>query len=115
MSELPNNVSSWITTSEAAALLGISESKVRRLVEERVLISARADGKTVIPAEIISDGQVLSSLRGTLFVLSDAGFSDAESLQWLYADNEELDTTPMNALLQGRKSAVRQAAQSLGF
>ena len=46
-------------------------------------------------------------------MLSDAGFSDAEALEWLLGEEDSLGTTPIAALRAGRKAEVRRVAQAL--
>jgi len=104
----------WLTLEQASDQLGLSTGKVRRLIEEQVLFAVKIDKQLQIPAEIIVDGEPLSSIRGTLIQLRDLGLSDDESVEWLYAENEMLGSTPMAALLQGHKAPVRRAAQALG-
>lgn len=65
--------------------------------------------------EFVLDGAPLSSLRGTLLTLLDAGFSEEEAVAWLLAENEELGERPVEALRAGRKSGVRRATQGLAF
>jgi hypothetical protein len=55
----------------------------------------------------------LPELHGTANVLSDAGFSDAEALDWLLDEEDSLGTTPIAALRAGRKAEVRRVAQAL--
>lgn len=107
-------VDHWLTIDEAAQQLGISSSKVRRLIEEHILFSIRVDKEPKIPAHLIQNGEPLSSIRGTMLMLIDMDFTEQEAIQWLYAENENLGTTPMKALLQGHKAPVRRAAQTLG-
>lgn len=107
-------VDHWLTIDEAAQQLGISSSKVRRLIEEHILFSMRVDKEPKIPAHLIQNGEPLSSIRGTMLMLIDMDFTEQEAIQWLYAENENLGTTPMKALLQGHKAPVRRAAQTLG-
>lgn len=103
----------WLTLPDAADLLGITPSRVRRLLEDRVLIAARIDGVRKIPAMFIVDGEPMHELRGTLTVLHDNAFDDDEALDWMLSDEESLGTSPATALLQGRKAEVRRIAQSL--
>ena len=111
--DLPG-VDAWLTIDQAADQLGISSSKVRRLIEEHVLFSVRRGKEPMIPADLIQNGEPLSSIRGTLLLLLDYGFSETEAIEWLYQVNDDLDETPMVALLKGHKAPVRRAAQSLG-
>lgn len=107
-------VDHWLTIDEASEHLGISSSKVRRLIEEHTLFAVRVDKEPKIPAHLIQNGEPLSSIRGTMLMLIDMNFTEEEAIQWLYSENENLGTTPMKALLQGHKAPVRRAAQTLG-
>lgn len=115
VSEPLENVTSWITIPEAGELLGIVPGKVRRLIEENSLIAVKRDGVLLIPAETIVNGEALPSLRGTILVLLDSGFSLMGAINWLYTQNDLLLTTPMAALISGRKTEVRRIAQSLAL
>jgi len=105
----------WLTVPDLVDLLGISQSRVRRLFDERILLSVRVDGVIKVPADFILDGEPLGDLRGTLMVLADAGFSDDEAMHWLLNDEESLGATPIDALRHRRKAEVRRVAQALGF
>lgn len=105
----------WLTVPELVEELGVSHSRVRRLIEDRSLLSSRVDGVVKVPSLFIRDGEPLSELRGTLVVLSDSGFSDAEAMTWLLTADDSLGVPPIEALLAGRKAEVRRVAQSLGF
>ncbi|HKT57935.1 MAG TPA: Rv2175c family DNA-binding protein, partial [Microbacterium sp.] len=54
-----------------------------------------------------------SSLRGTVIVLQDAGFTDDEVIDWLFAVEDSIGRPPLDALLEGRKSEVRRVARAL--
>lgn len=55
---------------------------------------------------------VLASLQGTLSVLGDAGFSDAEAIVWLHTADDSLPGRPVDALRAGHKTEVRRRAQA---
>lgn len=105
----------FVTIPELVERWGSTPSKIRRMIEDRYLAAVRVDGVLRIPADFIQDDEPLHSLRGTLLVLHDAGFSDDEAVAWLLNMNEELFEPPVAALRAGRKSAVRRATQSLAF
>lgn len=107
-----DNVSDWLSYSEVAALLGVSAGRVSRLVEENQLISVRREREFMIPAHLIQDGQPLPSLRGTIIVLTDAGLSLSQAIDWIYAESDDLGATPISQLLLGHKAPVRRAAQA---
>lgn len=113
VSNVLDQVTQWITVPEAAELLNLPLGKVHRLIDEHELITVRVDGVKKIPAELIIDGEPLSSLKGTISVLLDSHFTIDEAIEWLYTPDESLPGTPMQALLAGRKTEIRRRAQAL--
>ncbi|MDR6970912.1 Rv2175c family DNA-binding protein [Leifsonia shinshuensis] len=103
----------WLTVPDLVEQLGLSVSRVRRLIEDRHLGAKRIDGVLKVPALFLKDGQPLSELHGTLIVLADDGFSDDEAVDWLLEPEESLGTSPIEALRAGRKAEVRRVAQAL--
>jgi hypothetical protein len=61
----------------------------------------------------IRDGHPIASLRGTVIVLHDAGFSDDEAIDWLLTPEDSIGLAPIEALRAGRKSEVRRVALTL--
>ena len=115
VSSATDSVQDWLTVPDVAEILSIPLGKVRRLIEEHHLISIRRNGVQSIPAELIVDGEPLPSLRGTILVLMDSGFDLDSAVEWLYTPNEVLDTTPIQALLSGRKTEIRRIAMALAL
>jgi hypothetical protein len=125
-------VGDWLTLPDVAEALGLEVGKVRRLVAERHLVGVKRGERSAfqVPAAFLvpatpgeaagpaaadeGSHEVLPSLRGTVLVLGDAGFSDAEILRWLFDVEPALGVAPIEALRAGRKSAVRRVAQTLG-
>ena len=105
----------WLTIPDLVAALGITQSQVRRLIEDRAILASRVDGVLQVPADFVKDGAPLGELRGTIVVLGDAGFSDDEAIHWLLTDDDSLGVAPIAALRAGRKAEVRRVAQALGF
>ncbi|MER7797684.1 Rv2175c family DNA-binding protein [Microbacterium sp. NPDC096154] len=103
----------WLAIPDVAELLGETPGRVRRLLDERALVGSRRDGVFRIPSVFFLDGSVLSSLRGTVIVLQDAGFSDDEAIDWLLSPEETIGMAPIEALRSGRKAEVRRVAQTL--
>lgn len=112
-SEVTNTDLSWLTVPEVADRLGLTPTRVRRLLEERVLIADRRQGPLTVPAVFLDDEGPVVELRGTVTLLLDNGFSDTEAIDWLLAPEESLGTTPIAALRSGRKAEVRRIAQAL--
>jgi hypothetical protein len=99
--------------ADLVALTGESLGRVRRLFDENMLVGTRRDGTFKVPSVFLVDGEPLSSLRGTIFVLHDAGFTDDEVIDWLLNPDDSIGLAPIEALLAGRKSEVRRVAASL--
>lgn len=110
-----DSVTEWLTVPEVAERLDVPLGKVRRFIEEHVLFSVRFDGVQKIPAHLIATGEPLPSLRGTILVLMDAGFTPETAAEWLYEVEESIGRAPIELLLEGRKSEVRRVAQSLAL
>ncbi|NMR19365.1 Rv2175c family DNA-binding protein [Cellulomonas fimi] len=136
-------VDEWLTVPDVADRLGLEAGKVRRLLKEGRLVAVRRGDPQVVsvpagflvPAHLENpanstlrapapdpegeDGApraayaVLSSLAGTVTLLRDAAFDDAETIAWLCTEEESLDGTPLAALRAGQKAAVRRLAQTL--
>ncbi|GAA3648760.1 Rv2175c family DNA-binding protein [Microbacterium marinilacus] len=103
----------WLTLPEVAELLGETPGRVRRLLDEKALVGSRREGPLRIPSVFFVDDEVLSSLRGTVIVLHDAGFDDDEAIDWLLTPEESIGDAPIEALRAGRKAEVRRVAQTL--
>ena len=104
---------SWLTMPDLVEVLGEPLGRVRRLIDEHYLVGSRRSGVFAVPAVFIVDGHPLSSLRGTIIALQDAGFDDDELIDWLLTEEETLGRSPIAALLAGHKSEVRRIARTL--
>lgn len=107
------NTTAWLTMPDLVEVLGEPLGRVRRMIDEHYLIGSKRSGVFAVPAVFIVDGHPLSSLRGTIIALQDAGFSDDELIDWLLAEEETLGRSPIAALLAGHKSEVRRIARTL--
>ena len=109
----PTYPTDWLTLPDLVTLTGETPGRVRRLFDENMLVGSRRDGAFKVPSVFLVEGEPLSSLRGTIFVLRDAGFTDDELIDWLLNPDDSIGIAPIEALLAGRKSEVRRVAQSL--
>ena len=103
----------WLTLADLTEILDEPLGRIRRRLDERQLVGSRREGAFKVPAVFIMDGEPIGSLRGTLFVLHDAGFTDDEAIDWLLNPEESIGIAPVDALRAGRKSEVRRVAQAL--
>ncbi|SBW25924.1 putative transcriptional regulator [Candidatus Protofrankia californiensis] len=105
----------WLTLPDVADRLGVPITRVRQMVRDRKLLAVRSEGVLRVPVEFIQDGALLKGLPGLLTVLSDAGFTDEESMDWLFRDDPTLPGTPVRALAENRGREVKRRAQALAF
>ena len=103
----------WLTLPDLVEVLGEPLGRVRRLLDDSHLVGSRRDGTLKVPAVFVLDGEPLSSLRGTVIALHDAGFTDDEAIDWLLAPEDTIGVAPIEALRAGRKSEVRRVARTL--
>ncbi|GAB2544713.1 Rv2175c family DNA-binding protein [Brachybacterium huguangmaarense] len=110
-------VGEWLTLPDAAELLDVETSRVRRLIEEGRLVAIRRGDPVVrsVPAAMILDGDITPHLPGTLTVLRDAGFADEEMLAWLFTEDPTLPGRPIDQLRSGQRGEVRRRAQAMAF
>ncbi len=124
-------VDEWLPLPDVAERLGTDVGRVRRLLQENKLLAVRQGERRIlsVPARFLvptaSDGwEVVPSLQGTLVLLHDAGFSEEESVAWLFTPDPSLESlgtgatrpsTPIDALRAGHKTEIRRRAQALAL
>jgi hypothetical protein len=114
VADLDDLITDWLTLPDVGERLHVDITKVRQLLRERKLLGVRRDGVLRVPAIFVGDGAILKGLPGTLSLLADCGFSDDESLRWLFTD-DELPGSPVQALAENRGTEVKRRAQALAF
>ena len=117
MSDIENLVSEWLPLPDVAERLGLPVTKVHGLIDERALVAARVGERKIrsVQALFLDGDHVVDSLKGTIAVLADAGFSDEELIVWLFTPDESLRGRPIDALREGRKTEIRRRAQILAW
>lgn len=114
-----DNETVWLAVPDVAERLGVTTSRVRDLLGERVLLAVRRgeNNALYIPESFlieVDDHLVpVATLRGTLTLLSDAGFNDDAAMEWMLSPNDELGDSPIAELRAGHRSHVRRVAQAL--
>jgi excisionase family DNA binding protein len=109
----------WLSVPDFADRLGVAASHIRELVREGELAAVRRGERNTVqlPAGFIVeiDGVpvIVPTLKGTLTLLHDGGFTDEEAIEWLLAHEEELGKSPLDALREGQRAHVRRIAQTL--
>lgn len=100
---------------DVATRLSIPKTRVHQLVREGQLLSYRVDGEAVVPAEFLDGADVVKGLPGTIMVLRDGGYDDADILRWLFTHDESLPGTPIATIRAGRHREVKRRAQAMAF
>ncbi len=109
-------VGEWLTVPEVAERLSLPASRVKQLLRDRKLLGVqRPDGSFGVPAAFLDGDQVVRGLHGTLVLLDDCGFSDAEALRWLFTSDDSLPGSPIEAIAAHRCSEVNRRAQALAI
>lgn len=117
MSNIESLVGEWLPLPDVAELLDVPITRVHSLIDERALAAVRVGERRIrsVPAAFIQDGQVVDSLKGTIVVLADAGYSDEDLIIWLFTADDSLRGRPIDALREGRKTEIRRRAQTLAW
>ncbi len=110
-------VGEWLSVPDVADTLALSVSAVRGLIRSGQIIALRRGDPAVlsVPVGFLNGGAVTKKLGGTISLLRDQRFSDAEAVRWLFTPDESLPGTPVQALRENRATEVRRRAQALGF
>lgn len=108
----------WLTVPEIMERTGAALPVVKRWLQDRELVGVRrGDNRAVmVPASFLVEDGPLPSLRGTVTVLADGGFSDEEIVSWLHEPDASLTGgSAVASLRAGAKTEVRRRAQELAF
>lgn len=113
--------SEWLSVPEVAELLQVRQRDVRQMLADKKLVAIRRGQNNawyINAGQLIAkDGKVIPipALRGTLTLLSDAGYAADEALNWLTTVDVELGQTPLETLRSGKIHAVRRVIAGLAF
>jgi len=115
--DLTGLVRDWLTVPDVADRLGVDVTKVRQLLREGKLLAVRAgEGQPLmIPALFVDEDHIVKGLTGTINLLRDNKFADAEAIRWLYTPDDSLPGSPIQALVENRGTEVKRRAQAEAF
>ena len=129
-------VDEWLALPDLAERLGTDVGRVRQLVRDRTVVGVKRGPRSIfsvpalflVPATLANPANALTeeavggagapdvivtSLPGTISVLTDNGFTDSDIIAWLFQVDSTMGCQPIAALREGRKSEVRRTAQTL--
>ncbi|MCW2632746.1 MAG: hypothetical protein JWR88_1708, partial [Pseudonocardia sp.] len=91
-----------LAVAEAAERLTVPTSRVHQMIRDGSLLGVRREGALVVPEDFLDGSGVVKGLPGTITVLRDGGYDDGEILRWLFAEDDSLPGTPIEALRGNR-------------
>jgi hypothetical protein len=101
--------------AEVAQRLGLPVTRVHQLIRDGHLLAVRREGVLGVPTLFLTDTAIVKGLGGTITLLRDNGYNEDEILRWLFAADESLPGTPIDALRGDRGREVKRRAQAMGF
>ena len=104
-----------LPVSEVAQLLSVPVSRVHQMVRDGHLLSLRRDGVVCVPSDFFDGSAPIKGLSGTIMLLRDGGYSDADILRWIFSDDPSLPGSPIASLRAGRHREVKRRAQAMAF
>jgi hypothetical protein len=104
-----------LAVAEAAERLTVPTSRVHQMIRDGSLLGVRREGALVVPEDFLDGSGVVKGLPGTITVLRDGGYHDGEILRWLFAEDDSLPGTPIEALRGNRGREVKRRAQAMAL
>ena len=105
-----------ITLKEAARRMGVPITRVEQMVRDRDLIAFKRKRVPVVPEVFVeAEGGVLKGLPATINLLRDGGYSEEEIVRWLFAVDDSLPGSPVDALHGNRGKEVTRRAQAMAM
>lgn len=108
----------WLAVPDLMERTGASLPTVKGWLQDREVVGARRgpNNAVMVPAAFVTDEGPVRTLKGTITVLSDGGFSDEEIIDWLHRPDDTLEGgSAIASLRSGNKTEVRRRAQELAF
>ncbi len=104
-----------IPLADVAERLGLPETRVHQMIRNGHLLAMRREGVLGVPTVFLTETAVVKGLGGTITLLRDNGYNEDEILRWLFAADDTLPGTPIDALRGDRGREVKRRAQAMGF
>jgi hypothetical protein len=107
-------VGEWLTLPDVAERFGVQVTRIRQLLRDNQLLAVRRgeNNSLQVPAAFLDGNHTVKGLTGTLTLLRDAKFTEAEAIKWLFTPDDTLPGTPAQALAENRGTEVRRRAQA---
>lgn len=101
-----------LSPAEVADRLGVSIGRVHQMLRNNHLLAVRRGGTVGVPDIFFADRAVVKPLAGLITVMRDAGYTDEEILEWMFAEDDSLPGTPVAALHGPLAREVLRRAQA---
>lgn len=99
---------------DVAERLDLPVTRVHQMIRDGHLLAVRRDDVLSVPADFFTEDAVVKGLSGTITLLRDNGFDEDEILRWLFAADDTLPGSPVEALRGDRGREVKRRAQAMG-
>ncbi|MGO4203062.1 Rv2175c family DNA-binding protein [Rhodococcus sp. TAF43] len=107
---------SLLQLADVSKQMGLVVTHVHQLLRDHELIAVRRDSVLGVPEAFFGDdGQPVRLLPGLIRVLKDGGYEDEEVMRWLFAEDDSLPGTPIDAMHGDLAREVVRRAQSMAF
>ncbi|MGF7123881.1 Rv2175c family DNA-binding protein [Rhodococcus sp. AG1013] len=107
---------SLLQLADVSKQMGLVVTHVHQLLRDHELIAVRRDSVLGVPEAFFGDdGQPVRLLPGLIRVLKDGGYEDEEIMRWLFAEDDSLPGTPIDAMHGDLAREVVRRAQSMAF
>ena len=104
-----------MSLADVAAALDVPRTRISQMIKQGQLLGVRTGDRWTVPAAFVVDGAVVKGLGGLITVLRDGGYTDVDILRWIFAEDETLPGTPIDALRGDRGREVKRRAQAMAF
>jgi len=102
--------------ADVAKQLSVPLTRVEQLLRDGAMFAIRRNDVVSVPVIFLEEeGRVLKGLPGLISVLRDGGYADLEILRWLFAVDETLPGSPVEALHGNRAKEVTRRAQAMAL
>ena len=105
-----------VSLPDAAEKMGIVVTRVMDMLRNKQLAAVTVNGVRFVPEKFFNDdGDLNKFVPGVLALLSDGGYTVAESLDYLFTEDETLPGRPVDALHGHLAREVMRRTQAMAL
>ncbi|MBV7296240.1 DNA-binding protein [Corynebacterium sp. TAE3-ERU12] len=100
---------------DVAERLDVPVTRVHAMLQERTILAVQRDNIAQVPERMLTETEVNRFLPGVLALMHDGNYSDEETLDWLFTEDDTLPGRPIDALHGHLAREVRRRAQAMAL